>query len=590
MGPTHNLFTLHTLQARFCRPDQKPLYVCFVDFVKAFDMVRRDLLWFRLEALGLKGQFLDALRAMYADVTFRVHVKGKLGALFESLSGVKQGDPLSPTLFGLFIEALPEFLEAMHAAEPRLMAAGAPKLTDSFTLFYMLFADDLTLISHTRQHMQAMLDALSKFCAATGMDVNVEKTECMIMGSAATVKATRRTNFKFRDSTIRNVTSAKYLGLMFGQTGSTRVMTDALVASAQRCRFALQNRLKPLHITPALQVDLFNATCRSVLTYGGQVWGVSYLDLPTEESVIFPSSPLEAVQLDFLRQLTCVGPGTPNWCLVDDCGAHSIQSHLAKMVCSFWNAMRCSDDDSMLSASMVADVHLMTDHCRTCWTYKVCRFLVLLSKAVPQGRHLISERYWSALLDDPSPHHHQWRFLEGSREYFINLKINVPKVLDRLAAFWRARIDAGSKPEPLTAPRGVVATYVHFVGPRDPKRRRRPHMTSYLPRKQFKSLCRLRHSSWRALSVNAGRGSATARPDRVCPHCLSLGRCCPETEHHVLYDCPLYGPLRAQIGSPLFSHGRPFHLDPTVVMNSPRQGQLAEFADRAVRVRATAFP
>jgi hypothetical protein len=183
MGPTHNLFTLHHLQARFCRPDQSPLYVCFVDFVKAFDMVRRDLLWFRLEALGLKGQFLDALCAMYADVSFRVHARGKLGDLFDSLSGVKQGDPLSPTLFGIFIEALPEFLEAMQAAEPRLAAAGTPKLTRAFALFYMLFADDLTLISHTPKHMQAMLDALSEFCVATGMDVNIDKTECILMGS-----------------------------------------------------------------------------------------------------------------------------------------------------------------------------------------------------------------------------------------------------------------------------------------------------------------------------------------------------------------------------------------------------------------------
>jgi hypothetical protein len=136
------------------------------------------------------------------------------------------------------------------------------------------------------------------------------------------------------------------------QLGSTRVTTNALIAAAQRCRFALQNRLKLLHIAPSRQADLFNATCRSVVTYGGQVWGAAFLDLPSDSSVVFSSSPLEAVQLDFLRQLTCAGPGAPSWCLVDDCGAISIQSHLVKLVCSFWNSMRCCDDDCMLAAGM----------------------------------------------------------------------------------------------------------------------------------------------------------------------------------------------------------------------------------------------
>jgi hypothetical protein len=187
--------------------------------------------------------------------------------------------------------------------------------------------------------------------------------------------------------------------------------------------------------------------------------------------------------------------------------------------------MRCCDDDCMLAAAMAADVSLMAERCRTCWSYKVCRFLVLLSKAVPQGGDLIDRRYWPALFDEPSRGRYDWMFLQGSLEYFLSLTINVPTVLDKLAAFWRARIDAGARPEPLTAPRGVISTYVHLVGPHDPKQRRRPHMTSYIPRKHFKSLCRFRLSSWRAVSVNSGRGSTAARPDRVRPHCMSLGRC-----------------------------------------------------------------
>ena len=46
-----------------------PLYVCFVDFQKAYDTVPRDQLWTKLEGMGIRGFIMDAIRALYADVS-----------------------------------------------------------------------------------------------------------------------------------------------------------------------------------------------------------------------------------------------------------------------------------------------------------------------------------------------------------------------------------------------------------------------------------------------------------------------------------------------------------------------------------------
>lgn len=589
MGPPHNLFTLHHLQTLHCRSGQPPLYVCFVDFVKAFDMVRRDLLWFRLQALGLGGKLLDVLRAMYADVTFRVQAGGKMGDLFASLSGVKQGDPLSPTLFGVFIEALPEFLNAMHMRQADLFHAGASPVDDAFALFYMLFADDLTLISRSKEHMQAMLDELSAYCQTTGMDVNITKSEFMIIGSPqARAAASPPPPFSFRGVPLRHVPSAKYLGVMLDCSGNMLALVQALVSSAQRCRFALQSRLKLLDLTPALQIDLFNTVCRSVMTYGCQVWGVSLLDLPAPDSpLLFPSSDFERVQLDFLRQLTGVGPGTPSWCLVDDCGARSIQAHVAKCVLTFWNSTRDGDDRELLAHTARADLSLMIAGSRACWTFKVCRFLALLCMQVPVGPGVIPPAFWSALTYSPSAPRSARRFPPDAEAFFWSLRIDVPQVVDMLAVFWRQRNESASLPDPLTSPHSVVSTYMHLTGAQDPLCKHRPHMTEYITKKHFRHLCRFRLSVCRALAMNAGRGTNTPRSERLCSHCLSIGQRLVETERHMLYDCPLYHSLRASCGPPLFPFGRPFHLDSMVVLNSPHQRQLAAFLSSALDMRTS---
>ena len=52
-----------------CRLVKDPLFVCFVDFTKAYDTVPRHLLWHKLQHhLGVDGWFLAAVQAFYASV------------------------------------------------------------------------------------------------------------------------------------------------------------------------------------------------------------------------------------------------------------------------------------------------------------------------------------------------------------------------------------------------------------------------------------------------------------------------------------------------------------------------------------------
>jgi hypothetical protein len=80
---------------------KEQLFCCFVDFKKAYDSVDRKLLLQRLASLGVWGQLLTSIAAMYSNVHLQARVGGKVGPAFQSHIGVKQGDPLSHCCLGL---------------------------------------------------------------------------------------------------------------------------------------------------------------------------------------------------------------------------------------------------------------------------------------------------------------------------------------------------------------------------------------------------------------------------------------------------------------------------------------------------------
>ena len=78
-------------------------YACFVDFRKAFDSVTRELLWQKMAANGINGKYLDCIQALCTNMTSSVRINDDFSPPFSINRGVKQGCPLSPTLFNIFI-------------------------------------------------------------------------------------------------------------------------------------------------------------------------------------------------------------------------------------------------------------------------------------------------------------------------------------------------------------------------------------------------------------------------------------------------------------------------------------------------------
>jgi hypothetical protein len=122
----------------------KKLFTCFVDFRKAFDTIPRAKLWHVLQGIGVGRRFLACLRSMYnQDRACVTHPTEGLSSTFACTIGVKQGCPLSPLLFGLYIDALEPRIAALDDDDGPDLAGTPVKL--------LLYADDLVLMSRTQR-------------------------------------------------------------------------------------------------------------------------------------------------------------------------------------------------------------------------------------------------------------------------------------------------------------------------------------------------------------------------------------------------------------------------------------------------------
>jgi hypothetical protein len=117
---TDQLFILQTLIEQ-SKAKKKPLYSCFVDLKKMFDTVSLEMLWQVLAGLGVKGRFLRCLQAIYAKDTECInHPSEGVTCSFMCQQGVKQYSPLSPLLFGLYLDALEGRLDNKECDAPTL--------------------------------------------------------------------------------------------------------------------------------------------------------------------------------------------------------------------------------------------------------------------------------------------------------------------------------------------------------------------------------------------------------------------------------------------------------------------------------------
>ena len=174
-----------------------------VDFQKAFDSVNRQFLCKTLAAFNFGPSFIQWVRTFYQNISSCILNNGFSTGLFEIQRGVGQGDPLSPYLFIIVLEVL-----AISIRELNNNIQGI--IVDGTELKLELFADDLTAFLKNDKSLKVFLKVVMEFGNCTGLTINFDKTEILVLGNSAVVP--------IQDRYIANIEikeAVKILGVFF---------------------------------------------------------------------------------------------------------------------------------------------------------------------------------------------------------------------------------------------------------------------------------------------------------------------------------------------------------------------------------------
>ncbi len=220
--PGHNgvdhLYSLSLLREH-ARAQGHHLHAAFIDLRKAFPSVNRQRLLNRLASLGVSDGFLRILTRLYTGDSFSILLDGVSSArTFQVNAGVHEGSPLSPLLFILFIAQLAEFLRANASAD-------GYRIDTNDIILCLLYADDVLLISPTRDGLQRLIRLTCQFFDDLGLVVNPDKSDIVIFSPGYRFGAT---NFDVAGLTKEDIREAKYLQCYRYLTCLSRRFTDTL--------------------------------------------------------------------------------------------------------------------------------------------------------------------------------------------------------------------------------------------------------------------------------------------------------------------------------------------------------------------------
>ena len=271
-------------------------WILFLDLVKAFDRVPRELLWSILGKLGVPPKLIQLLKSLHSRFTVKFSVNHIVHEIL-NIIGVKQGDILGPRLFNLFIFAV---MLTWHLIDNRPLCTFYTKpgfiLTGrsyrtrgghEFNLPDSQYADDTAVLFTSRQsleeHVPLLIDHFKKF----GLEIHVgkpgkdSKTEVLFVHAPASTYADPET---FDNCDLSNVQLGNdtffpivkkfcYLGSVLAY--DCRDIEDIIkrITKASGAFGAVRSQLfSSRNVSFAAKKFIYEGLILPILLYGSEVW------------------------------------------------------------------------------------------------------------------------------------------------------------------------------------------------------------------------------------------------------------------------------------------------------------------------------
>lgn len=239
-----------------------PVLVC-LDIKSAYDTVDRNIIWQQLQPY-CSPPLLGLLQNLFNNVTISVLLDGYTSHSFTPITGVLQGSVLSPALYSIYINQLPQILRLADEALQHSLQHLPPPLIRHTTLNSLLYADDIILIG-TRDSIPTLLQVAER----TSLDLGFRwsPAKCVVLSPPTSAPRI----YKLYDTPLPHLPSFRYLGVPISRFGKINI--PELIAHNRQAGLAALFSLVPLGLNPhglppKLLIALYKQFIRPTMEYG----------------------------------------------------------------------------------------------------------------------------------------------------------------------------------------------------------------------------------------------------------------------------------------------------------------------------------
>ena len=358
-----HIFVLKTLITKYTQNNGR-LYAAFIDFKKAYDTVNRETLLENLKVYGINGRMWENISAIYKTVQYSIKIGNRAMDPISSNLGLKQGCPLSPILFNLYINNIADYLTS--------------KPEDSVTLqdnniSHFLYADDLVIVSSCKEGLQNQLDSLSQFADSKDLTVNTKKSQVMIFNKSG--KKLKKEKFTIKGTQLEVVSKYTYLGVDIPTSGSFSTSIAELTNKAKKAMMPLFNTIMKFNIPFGKALKLFQTYIEPILLYNAENQ-TTMSDRDIEKCrmdrnhiyTIASESPLTRTQLKFTKFVMGVGKHCPNMTIFGESASLPLLTRAQIHMMKFWDRIKNMHENTLVNMAYRENLALNSNWCKTIQT------------------------------------------------------------------------------------------------------------------------------------------------------------------------------------------------------------------------------
>jgi Reverse transcriptase (RNA-dependent DNA polymerase) len=330
---------------------KEPIVLLKLDIAKAYDTVKRHMLWQALREEGLPARFIQMMQELYTDAYYHIACNGGHADAFLSTVGLLQGCRLSPIMYSIFLK------KAIDRINSTCSIWGL--MIGNVSFCHTNFADDITAALTAIAFIAFFMDKAETILHEKGQALNRPKCQGLVINYDSDAHGPLPDTI----AGVKIVGSMKTLGLMYDSGGSLAENIDSRASKARSKNALAFARMASIGYMHDLHINLLlhSADIRPTLLFGAALWGSHSLRL---DPIQHPLQPTFSV---LLRQAFGLPASTAHWIAMQMSGQLPVQLLVILEFCRFWNRLvHVAEHNPVIQACLYAQTQ-MARLGRRCW-------------------------------------------------------------------------------------------------------------------------------------------------------------------------------------------------------------------------------